>query len=417
MNEQQSLIGADGWFKRYQRRILFSQLKHGYEVATGFKVAREEVLLATEHLERDGNPYEEIKKGIEKDLKGVRTALLDVQRLYSEIAASITTVVAARTVLNRQRMTIDELHQDGLLDKNEYKKLKGSVEFKMKTLIYHPPMITLPKKIDILRQVPWLDGFTVTQLADISAYFDDVVFQRDDILVEQDESSDSVYVLARGTVSVTTKAPITGADVDIDELGMGTVFGEIAWALGCRRLATITATSPGLMFKISGKVLRELSESNEELENRLWQTCGSRLSENILFRQNGKTRREIRDMIHDMNLFNVDPHHKNICFYNSSDHHVILLKGAAIVRDDLRGRSDVVEAPDIISGVVKSVNLRYFVEFTTDAKYMCNSNTLVEIIDREAVPTGIVSELNSLSALELKAARRKISRSNFTIVE
>ena len=110
---------------------------------------------------------------------------------------------------------------------------------------------------------------------------------------------------------------------------MGTVFGEIAWVLKCPRLASITATSPGLLFTISGDDLRRLSASNKALENRLWQTCGYRLSENILTRNTGKPRRQIREIVHDMNLYCIDPMNKNIYFYN--DGHVILLQGVAIV--------------------------------------------------------------------------------------
>ncbi len=206
MNDQTTLlesINSESWLKKYQRRILFSRIKHGYEVATGFKVAREEVLMAMKHLQRgEGDNFSEISKGIEKDLKAVRTALLDVQRIYSEIAASITTVVAARTVLNRQRQAIIELHHEGLIDTNEYKKIRGSVEYKMKKLTYHPPIISMPKKMDILRKLPWLEGLSNDILSEISSSFEDVVFNRGEILVEQDDdSSDSVHVLARGECS------------------------------------------------------------------------------------------------------------------------------------------------------------------------------------------------------------------------
>ena len=95
---------SENWTDKYRQRILFSRLKHGYEVATGFKVAREEVLSALEHFQSSGDDIIPIQKQIEKDLKSVRTALLDIQRLYSEIAASITTSVAARTVLNKQKI-------------------------------------------------------------------------------------------------------------------------------------------------------------------------------------------------------------------------------------------------------------------------------------------------------------------------
>jgi len=402
MKEQNTLLGTESWFKQYQRRVLFSQLKYGYEVATGFKVAREEVLMTIKHLQREGNQFKKITEGIERDLKGVRTALLDVQRLYSEIAASITTVVAARTVLNRQRLAIEELHQDGLIDTNEYKKIRGSVEFKMKKLAYHPPIISMPKKLDILRQVPWLDGISHDKLSEISSSFQDVVFQRGDVLLEQNESSDSVYVLARGTVVVITTDSSTGVQVEIDELGIGTVFGEIAWVLGCRRLASITATSPGLLFTITGYALRQLSKSNTELENRLWRTCGRRLSENILSRHSGKSRRDLREMIHDMNLFCIEPPRNKICFHNIG--HVIVLQGVAIIYDDLRGTKEFVEAPDIVSGVVKPGNLRYVVEFSINAKYMCHPLTLAQS-ESDTEVSNVATENSSMAELELIAAR------------
>jgi hypothetical protein len=418
MNENTTFLGADTWFKRYQRRILFSQLKHGYEVATGFKVAREEVLMSIKHLQREGNPFNEITEGIEKDLKAVRTALLDIQRLYSEIAASITTVVAARTVLNRQRLAIEELHQDGLLDTNEYKKIRGSVEYKMKKLTYHPPIISMPKKIDILRQIPWLDGFSADELSTIISSFQEVVFQRGNVLVEQDDSSDSVHVLARGTVVVLANDSSTGAQVEIDELGIGSVFGEIACVLGCRRLASIRATSPGLLFTIPGHTLRQLLRSNNELEKRLWKTCGCRLAENLLAQNssgNGKSRRQLREIVHDMNLYNIDPMHKNVCFHNNIGH-VIVLQGVAIVRDDLRETTEVVEAPDILSGVAKSSNTRFIVEFSTDAKYMCNPLTLVKLEDDEEGVSRKLSDLTSMAELELRAAR-SFRKDRFTAEE
>ncbi len=40
MNEPTTLLEKETVFKRYQRRLIFNQLKFGFEVATGFKVAR-----------------------------------------------------------------------------------------------------------------------------------------------------------------------------------------------------------------------------------------------------------------------------------------------------------------------------------------------------------------------------------------
>ena len=295
-------------------------------------MAREEVLLAMKHIQNDGNDLRGILECVERDLKNVHSALLDVQRLYSEIAASITTTLAARIVLNKQRLAIVDLHREGLLDLNEHNRLKASVEYQMKKLSYHPPIIAMPQKIDILGQIPWLECVDRKELGKIASSFEDAVFQRGDILVQQDEKSDIVFVLARGTVVVSYKQD-DGNEVEIDELGMGSVFGEIAWALNSIRGATIRATSPGLLFTILGSKLRELAYSNDELERRLWKTCGRRLSENVLATQTVgcKSREQLRDMVNEMELFSIDPVNKKLQvsvgrFWSCNLFHSIYLK-------------------------------------------------------------------------------------------
>lgn len=296
MNDQTTLLAADTLLERFKRRLLYSQLRHGYEISTGFKVAREEVLNSLSHIETDQGVLHEIRTSIESDLKMVRSALLDVQRLYGEIASSITTAVAARTVLNKQRYTIDELHHEGWLDIAEYRKLKGSVEYQMKALTSHPPIISMPKKIDILGQISWLEVLEDNQLHQIAQSFEDAVFTTGDVLVRQYEKSESVHVLARGTVSVRFEDP-SGDVYGVEELGMGSVFGEIAWALDSIRRATIVATSPGLLFTIDGKKLKEIAKANPKLEQQLWETCGKRLAENILSDANANlSRSEVRDI-------------------------------------------------------------------------------------------------------------------------
>lgn len=260
---------------RYRRRILFPMMKNGYEIATGFKIAREEVLEAFSVLmPPSDHQYDDIRSGIEQDLKDVKSSLLDMQRLYSEIASSITTSIAARTVLNKQRQITNQLFNEGLLEKNEYNKMLGSIQFSMKQLFNRPPIIAMPKKEDILGQIHWLECVEKEVLKKITDAFDDAVFQRGDVILDQNDTSDDVHVVARGTVVVLVETK-SGETVELDELGMGSIFGEIAWALRSKkRGAKIVATSPGLLFKIAGNKLSKIAEENKELYDRLWDTCG-----------------------------------------------------------------------------------------------------------------------------------------------
>ena len=364
-------------------------------------MAREEALLAIEHIQTQGDDLQLIRRCIEGDIKEVHGALLDVQRLYHEIAASITTSIVARTVLNKQRHAIVNLHKEGLLDLNELQKLKGSVEYQMKKLAYHPPIIVMPNKLDILRQIEWLECIDRNDLPAIVSSFDDAIFQRGDILVGQGDRSDNVFVLARGTVVVSYTSDVSKeGEVHNVELGMGSIFGEIAWVLGRERGATIKATSPGLIFSIQGSKLREICSSNLDLENNLWETCGRRLSENALFAQGGQTRQQIRDIVNEMKLHSIDPINKRVHFYNRG--RVMLLRGTALV-DLGHGNSTLIDAPNLLpTNVIKS-NTLFQVEFSTDAKFMCHKNSL-ERNPRPFDSDGVANNrITSEVAMELKS--------------
>jgi cAMP-binding proteins - catabolite gene activator and regulatory subunit of cAMP-dependent protein kinases len=369
---------TNDWIKRYQKRFLFSQLKNGYEVASAFKVAREEALLAIKHIESKNEVLQSICSCIEDDIKEVHGALLDVQRLYNEIAASITTSLAARTVLNKQRRAICTLQKEGLLDLNEYKKLKGSVEYQMKKLAYHPPIINMPNKLDILRKIEWLECVERKHLPIIASSFEDAVFQRGDTLVKQGERSDNVFILARGTVTVSYESETTNEEVNVVELGMGSIFGEIAWVLNRERGATIRATSPGLIFSIKGSKLHEICDLNKELENSLWVTCGRRLFENALVSNGDQSasvsRQDIRDYINETEIQSVDSINTKVQFYNNG--RIMLLKGTANL--NVNNESKLFEAPNLLPATSTEYqnSLVFQVEFSTDAKFMCHKDLL-----------------------------------------
>jgi sodium/hydrogen exchanger 10/11 len=363
---------SEGMAKNYKRRILYNQLQHGYDVASGFKIAREEALDLLSGLLGSATRFQAIRDEIEEDLKSVRSSLLDMQRLYSEIASSITTGIAARTVLNKQRHAIHDLFHEGMLDKSEMDKMIGSVEYQMKRLQYQPPVITMPAKEDLLKQIPWLECLSMEQLVGAVDSFEDSVFTRGDVLLKQDDMDDTVYVLARGTVVVELETQL-GEKIELDELGMGSVFGEISWALKSARGASIIATSPGLLFKIAGSKLTELANKNPDLSDRLWDTCGRRLSENMLAGQlehHNKSRRQIRDIVHNMDLFTAKE--KRVVEFKAKAH-VILLLGNGVQINKLSGIPEIIESPSIIEPVEPGVD--YFsVSFSSDSKFMCELN-------------------------------------------
>ena len=362
--------------KRYQRRVLFNQLQNGYEVANAFKHAREEALSGLRRFESNALDMSEIRKSLEKDIRSVRSSLLELIRLYPEVASSITTAIAARTVLNCQRQKLDELQSEGLLDETESEKLRDSVDSHLKRLINSPPITMIPKKEEILAQLTWLQCLSSGEMRQITAAFEEGVFKNGDVLVRQGEADDRVHVLARGTVKVLYDKS-SGERIEVDELGLGSVFGEISFLLSHRRGASIVASSSGLVFTIDGQALRHFCSLNPQLEERLWQSCGRRLAENLLAAklESRLSRRQVRTLVNAMTITQI---HRNgitsALLRPGLDRPILLLDGRVSYSCESTGRTEILEGPAILDpkpthltedGVLE-------VEFAEGSQFMCH---------------------------------------------
>ena len=73
------------------------------------------------------------------------------------------------------------------------------------------------------------------------------------------------------------------------------------------------ATSLGLIFTICGEKFQDIAGTNKELERLLRETCGRRLSENMLATGvRFLDRNQIREIVHDMGLHTIDPMNKKL---------------------------------------------------------------------------------------------------------
>ena len=68
------------------------------------------------------------------------------------------------------------------------------------------------------------------------------VYRLGDVLVEEGQESDRIYVIEKGYVNVTKKDPM-GNDVLIGTAGPGSIIGEMGVFMGVERTATVRAVS------------------------------------------------------------------------------------------------------------------------------------------------------------------------------
>eukprot|EP00968_Pinguiococcus_pyrenoidosus_P025661 scaffold6610_cov245-Pinguiococcus_pyrenoidosus.AAC.5 len=154
---------------------------------------------------------------------------------------------------------------------------------------------------------------------------------RGEVIVREGEQDHSVFVIARGTVVVERR------HVTPVELGIGCVFGEINWALGTKRTATIRAMSPGFLYRIQGERLADIAARRPALLDRIWASAGVRIAENLMHFMpafSGLTASKLRGVVQQLRLrhCHVANAPKTCLFHRKG--YVFLVQGFARLRLD-----------------------------------------------------------------------------------
>ena len=88
-----------------------------------------------------------------------------------------------------------------------------------------------------------------------------------EVVVRQGDVADRFYVVDAGTMRVTQQRD--GVDTELRELGPGALFGEIGLLRNVPRTATVTATTPGVLYALDADAFGELVGSGPGLSSRL----------------------------------------------------------------------------------------------------------------------------------------------------
>ena len=122
-----------------------------------------------------------------------------------------------------------------------------------------------------LAGIPLFDDLEPDELAAIAPWFEVQETSPGVNLTGEGAAGYSFYVLSGGTASVT----IDGTEVNT--LGPGDFFGELAILGDGRRTATVTTTSPARLLVLFGTEFRQLQHEHPDLASRIESGVRARL--------------------------------------------------------------------------------------------------------------------------------------------
>jgi CRP-like cAMP-binding protein/thioredoxin reductase/Fe-S-cluster-containing hydrogenase component 2 len=141
-------------------------------------------------------------------------------------------------------------------------------------------------KAAVIREIktflaPQVDDSLLSEVVDSSSV---VEFRPNEKLIEEDASDDSVYLIRKGSVTVSMK--VGGKDVVLAYVPAGNYVGEMALITHRNRAATVTAASATEAIRMDSAAFRSLLDRDPALRHKVEAKLEQRLMDRNLMEQN-----------------------------------------------------------------------------------------------------------------------------------
>lgn len=124
-----------------------------------------------------------------------------------------------------------------------------------------------PRRDALLRQVPLFRSFLAAERSELEQHMEERVLPRGAVVVREGEAADSLFILAEGALDVQLER--AGANIALDRMVPGDIFGEMSLLTGQPRSATIVAATDAVVFEIGKRHLDPILQRRPELAEAL----------------------------------------------------------------------------------------------------------------------------------------------------
>jgi len=192
-----------------------------------------------------------------------------------EIARQKSEVKGQRSEIGSQESEVQP--QTPILPQIEELIVRTSYEESPDTQREAPPTVTSLYDQDLVPE--FLKDLSPEEIRDIMSKLKASQFKKGEIIIEEGDSGDSVYIIKSGKAIVTTH--VLGRKIELAVLQKGDLFGEVAFLTGRPRTATVTALENIEVLEFTRPVLEELIEKRPVILKALQDFYYSRLQNTL----------------------------------------------------------------------------------------------------------------------------------------
>jgi len=138
---------------------------------------------------------------------------------------------------------------------------------------------TSEKLLEMLWSLPWLSLLKDEVFHKVVAGFEGRQFPEGATLLKAEDPDSGMFVIVEGRVKIEIRG------ISMNELGSGSLIGEMSVLTGYPRSASIVALTPVSVLWIESATLKSIMKKSAVLENGLWEYASRRFALNLLGRQ------------------------------------------------------------------------------------------------------------------------------------
>jgi CPA1 family monovalent cation:H+ antiporter len=245
---------------RYQNMRLSQRLQHD---TAGVLICSAVLEMLESHSEADPAQREQVERDYRERLRRRKARLEKIAGDFPGFYSSFETNLLTRVALKGAEHHLSEERREGIIGPKAFLRIERII----RTALDAIPPLTEPAPVltasDLIGSISLLQDLSEQTLDRLAAQAKPVTFLQDDLIIEEGERGDALYIISHGAVQVFMDNQY------ITELRDGDFFGEMALLGDHVRRATVKAKLPTRLLRLARRDVLRLAESEPELKNRL----------------------------------------------------------------------------------------------------------------------------------------------------
>ena len=153
-----------------------------------------------------------------------------------------------------------------------FRYLSGGKSQSRKAVKGQHPGETFEMPVEMLRDLPWLSLVNEKVFQKVLAGFEYRQFPEGATLLKEEDPDKGIFVIVEGSVRIEVRG------VGMNELGSGSLIGEMSVLTAYPRTASAVALTPVTLLWIESATLKSIMKKSAVLKNGLWEYASRRFA-------------------------------------------------------------------------------------------------------------------------------------------